>query len=73
MKTIKALFCLGIILLFCSCETTIHHEELDEKYHGTNVVIFTIDSCEYIKVGTGNSTWGSHKGNCKYCQARRKK
>jgi hypothetical protein len=32
-----------------------------------------IDSCEYIFVGAGNASWGSHKGNCKFCKERNKK
>ena len=30
-----------------------------------NVTEFTYEGCEYIKVGTGQNAWGSHKGNCK--------
>jgi len=30
----------------------------------TDYVIYIIDSCEYIVFYSGNSTWGSHKGNC---------
>ena len=30
----------------------------------TDYVIYVIDSCEYIVFYSGNSTWGSHKGNC---------
>ena len=32
--------------------------------------IVEIDSCEYVLVSWGNATWGSHKGNCKYCAMR---
>jgi hypothetical protein len=27
--------------------------------------IYTLDGCEYIVVGIGSNTWGTHKGNCK--------
>jgi len=30
----------------------------------TDYVIYVIDSCEYVVFYSGNSTWGSHKGNC---------
>jgi hypothetical protein len=30
----------------------------------TNYSIYIIDNCEYIVYYNGNSTWGSHKGNC---------
>jgi len=26
--------------------------------------IYTLDNCQYIVVGAGNSRWGSHKGDC---------
>jgi hypothetical protein len=29
-----------------------------------------IDSCEYIFVQNGSASWGSHKGNCKFCAER---
>ena len=37
------------------------------------MVVYTIDSCEYIGVLTGlNNDWVTHKGNCKYCKQRLK-
>jgi hypothetical protein len=30
----------------------------------TDYVIYVIDSCEYVVFYSGNSSWGSHKGNC---------
>lgn len=30
----------------------------------------TYDSCEYLYISINNASWGSHKGNCKYCAAR---
>lgn len=35
-----------------------------ENYY-QKVTEYTYEGCEYIKVGIGNSIWGSHKGNCK--------
>lgn len=32
-----------------------------------------IDSCEYLYISYSNASWGAHKGNCKYCAARRVK
>lgn len=37
--------------------------------YGYKTVI--IDSCEYVYVMSGHLTWGSHKGNCRFCAARR--
>ncbi len=33
--------------------------------------IIVVDSCEYISFSGGSSTWGSHKGNCKFCEKRK--
>jgi len=35
------------------------------RFHDQNYRIYTLDSCEYIVVGFGNTRWGSHKGDCK--------
>jgi hypothetical protein len=35
--------------------------------------IVEIDSCEYIYVMNSNASWGSHKGNCKFCAERVKR
>jgi hypothetical protein len=37
-------------------------QKSDDRYR--NVTEFTYGGCEYIKVGYGQSAWGSHKGNC---------
>lgn len=44
-----------------------HRMELDNtsKYYDQNYNVYTLEGCEYIVVGVGNSKWGSHKGNCK--------
>lgn len=34
-----------------------------ENYH-LKVTEYTYEGCGYIRVGYGQSTWGSHKGNC---------
>lgn len=34
--------------------------------------VVVIDSCEYVYVVHGYSTWGSHKGNCRFCSERLK-
>lgn len=41
--------------------------ELDNtsEYYNQQYRVFTLEGCEYIKVDVGNTTWGSHKGNCK--------
>jgi hypothetical protein len=67
-------FLLGIILItLVSCkeqksqmrvEPTKELSETTENYY-QRVTEFTYEGCEYIKVGYGQSIWGSHKGNCK--------
>jgi hypothetical protein len=37
----------------------------DTEYYDKNYKVFTLEGCEYILVGVGNTRWGSHKGNCK--------
>jgi hypothetical protein len=41
--------------------------ELDNtsRYYDQNYTTYTLEGCEYIVVGMGNASWGSHKGNCK--------
>ena len=34
-------------------------------YFDQNYKVYTLEGCEYVVVGYGNSRWGSHKGNCK--------
>jgi len=55
---------LGVILM-CGCAETDHR--YDDKMPFTYRVV-VVDGCEYIE-GTYAIT---HKGNCKYCAARRK-
>ena len=35
------------------------------EYHNQHYKVYTLEGCEYIRVDSGRSTWGSHKGNCK--------
>ena len=45
----------------------LYNQELDStsEYYNKQYQIYTLEGCEYIKVDVGNTTWGSHKGNCK--------
>ena len=47
--------------------TSASRYELDStsKYYDQHYRVYTLEGCEYIKVDVGNTTWGSHKGNCK--------
>ena len=65
-------FLLGMILISlvsCGGQNTQQIEEpiglrqqSDDRHK--NVTEFTYGGCEYIRVGYGQSAWGSHKGNC---------
>jgi len=41
--------------------------ELDttSQYYDQQYRVYTLEECEYVVVGYGNTRWGSHKGNCK--------
>jgi hypothetical protein len=41
--------------------------ELDtnSQYYDQQYKVYTLEGCEYIVVGFGNTRWGSHKGDCK--------
>lgn len=34
-------------------------------YQDENYKVYTLEGCEYIVYGYGDSRWGTHKGNCK--------
>ena len=59
---------LGLFLISCNEQPKVKEQPIglrqksDDRYK--NVTEFTYGGCEYIKVGYGQSAWGSHKGNC---------
>jgi hypothetical protein len=68
MKTVILIF-IALFLFSCDYQTPKVKEDpiglrqqSDDYYK--NVTEFTYGGCEYIRVGFGQSTWGSHKGNC---------
>ena len=78
VKLIEAFFIFALILMFTmfftSCEDTRGPKapqskkmELDNasQYFDQNYKVYTLEGCEYIVVGIGQTRWGSHKGNCK--------
>ena len=81
----KLLF-ITLIIFLCGCVTP-PKEEKGKEYNfkwftGSNdilsnsgdlkVRVAVIDSCEYVYVMFDRSMSIAHKGNCKYCLARRK-
>lgn len=67
-----------IIITSCSCncppspssQEGDHVEKLEDYVWSAKVVEY--DSCEYVLI-FGDSKGITHKGNCKYCEERRKK
>lgn len=83
MKKILLLFLIIITSCDCSCPPSSSQEgaisqennsvkKLEDYAWSAKVVEY--DSCEYILIFGGNGSRGiTHKGNCKYCEERRKK
>lgn len=66
----KTLLIIGMVAMV-GCVTNVPIEPLKNiTIDGSNVKVITIDSCEYIYIPLGYSSWGSHKGNCKFCKQR---
>ncbi len=76
MRTIK-IITLALLLLMASCQSEEERQEriksnqstvLDSTstYYHKQFKIYTLDNCQYVVVGSGNShyLWGSHKGDC---------
>jgi hypothetical protein len=69
------IFAALVAFVVTSCEGNVqvstqpnpHRMELDSnsQYSDQNYRVYTLEGCEYIVVGMGNTQWGSHKGNCK--------
>ena len=55
-----------IVLMFIRCESkNITQTNSDFKINGTEIKIYTIDSCEYIGVVIGSrADFLTHRGNC---------
>lgn len=68
---------LFLILFASSCgnpnDTNKSQEDLMNEYYVRNSHVLIYDSCEYIYFNIQGFTWGSHKGNCKFCVERNKK
>lgn len=64
----KLLFIAAVLL--CSC---VKEPRTVENVGGTSFDIIEVDSCEYIIGCAGYHGYMAHKGNCKYCEQRRKR
>lgn len=70
MGTTRTIFLSTIFLLFLSCRNNVEHKESTFRVYGEDLIIYDIDSCEYI--GNPTLNFFTHKGNCKYCLKRQK-
>lgn len=64
---------LAIASTFFGCENPNVSRKSTEfifSENGSRVEFVEIDSCEYLYVPNGNASWGSHKGNCRFCKTR---
>ena len=72
---------LVICCFFISCESgnnPCSSQSEETQYSATNIpnvnyYVIIADSCEYIRFSSTTSSWGGHKGNCKFCAERNKK
>ena len=75
MKTIKIITTSLILILLNACQSEQERQQSIKDTQSTvldststdyrkQFTIYTLDSCQYVVVGMGNSRWGSHKGDC---------
>ena len=69
---IAAIVVAMILACLCSCERS-RDTRTATGIGGTCFDVIEIDSCEYIIGGAGYKGYMAHKGNCKYCEERRKR
>ena len=56
------------------CHNLIKVRQLNDCVEGLSLAVFVIDGCEYIgprSFGYTDLKFLTHKGNCKFCEARR--
>jgi uncharacterized protein YcfL len=57
----------SILLFACQSEEERQERIKDNQstvLDSTSTDYYTLDNCQYIVVGAGNSRWGSHNGDC---------
>jgi hypothetical protein len=73
MKKKSSIYLLVAVIFFGCGEGNVEQKSTSYRLSGCDdVLIVVIDSCEYLRFSCGNATWGSHKGNCRFCAERRK-
>lgn len=74
-QSIAFAYVLLAVVFLIGCEknktkSEVVKEKVKQEFYGEKIEIAVIDSCEYLYVSNGNASWGSHKGNCKFCLQR---
>lgn len=73
MKKIVLLLVLLLTLVFLCLGCKDPHKQLHKEININKLTIVTIDSCEYFECNVrGGRRVFTHKGNCKFCEERRK-
>ena len=67
----KKFMIIAAVLMLTACNTT-RTGRTTENVDGSAFDVIVVDSCEYLIGDCGYSGYMSHKGNCKYCEQRRK-
>jgi len=60
------------VLMLAACDMSVK-TRTTENIGGTSFDVIEVDSCEYLVSTLGYHGYMAHKGNCKYCEQRRKK
>lgn len=71
-KKIQVILAMMIVALFTSCTKDNKHNTLKDNTVHNEWRVIEIDSCEYIYGTALYQGYLAHKGNCKYCEKRRK-
>lgn len=68
----KPLMLIVVILLSACSRQNIKREKTQYVIRNgeSSLEILIIDSCEYLYGPLGNTTFLTHKGNCRYCKRR---
>lgn len=66
----KIVLLLTLVFLCLGCEDP--HKRLHKEISINKFIIATIDSCEYFECHVRGGKVFTHKGNCKFCEERRK-
>lgn len=68
----KTFLTIVAVLMLTACNGTTK-TRTTENIDGTTFDVIEVDSCEYLVATRGYHGYMAHKGNCKYCEQRRKK